>query len=133
MGMADAKLTRVMVAFYTHSDNKDHDTVLNVLVKNKVSMFLSEDLASGENLGGDMEFSDSSTHQFDLALLSTTTTLGDLNVPVVNIHIQPNGHDRWIFDYTLSLYFDNGKTFSSSENGIILDQDNRDHTGVFQG
>ncbi|MBB3256231.1 hypothetical protein F4827_001057 [Paraburkholderia bannensis] len=133
MAAGDAKLVRASITFFTHNDNKDHDTVLNVLVKNKVSMFLSEDLAKGENLGGDQEFSDPSTHQFDLSLLSTTTTIADLNVPVVNIHIQPNGHDRWIFDYTLALAFDNGKTFSSSESGIVLDQDNRDHTGVFQG
>ncbi|WP_321795198.1 hypothetical protein [Burkholderia sp. BCC1988] len=133
MGTGDAKLTRASITFYTHNDNKDHDTVLNVLVKNKISMFLSEDLAKGENLGGDMEFSDPSTNQFDLALLSTTTTIADLNVPVISIHIQPNGNDRWIFDYTLSLCFDNGKTFSSSENGIVLDQDNREHNGVFQG
>lgn len=133
MGMSDAKLNRVTITFYTHNDNKDHDTALDVLVKNKVSMFLSEDIARGENLGGDMEFKDPSTNEFDLALVSNTITLSDLNVPVVNIHIQPNGHDRWIFDYTVSLYFDNGKTFSSSESGIVLDQDNRDHTGVFQG
>jgi len=130
---ADSKLTGVKIRFVTHNDNKDHDTRLDVSVKNRVSLFLSEDLAEGLNLGGDMEFVDPSTHEFDLVLKSNTTTLKDITLPVVNIHIQPNGHDRWIFDYTVSLIFEDGKTFSSSETGIVLDQDNKDHTGVFKG
>lgn len=130
---ADAKLTGVRIRFVTHNDNKDHDTILNVTIKNKVSIFLSEDVAEGLNLGGDMEFVDPSTHEFDLTLKSTSITLGDIVLPLVNIHIQPNGHDRWIFDYTVMLMFEGGKTFSSTKNGVILDQDNKDHTGVFEG
>jgi len=130
---ADSLLTKVSIRFVTHNDNKDHDTVLNVSVKNRVSIFLSEDLAEGLNLGGDMEFVDPSTHSFDLVLKSNTITLKDISLPIVNIHIQPNGHDRWIFDYTVSLVFDDGKSFSSTKTGIVLDQDNRDYSGAFEG
>ena len=130
--MADALLTKVSVRFVTHNDNKDHDTRLDVRVKNRTSIFLSEDIAEGLNLGGDMEFVDPSSHSFDLVLKSNSITLKDITLPIVNIDIQPNGHDRWIFDYTLSLIFDNGKTFSSTQTGIVLDQDNKHHTGVFQ-
>ena len=133
MATADAKLTGVRIRFVTHNDNKDHDTILNVSVKNKISMFLSQDLAEGLSVGGDMEFVDPSTHEFDLVLKSDTITLGDISLPLVNIHIQPNGNDRWIFDYTVMLMFEGGKTFSSTQNGIVLDQDNKDYSGVFQG
>jgi hypothetical protein len=135
--MADLTLTAAKIRFVTHNDNKDHDTILNVLIKNKVNLFLSQDLAEGLNLGGDMEFVDPSTHEFDLQLKSAGVKLTDIGLPVVNIHIQPHGHDRWIFDYTVSLIFTDGaspgKTFSSSVTGVVLDQDNKDHTGAFQG
>jgi len=124
-------LSKVTIVFVTHNDNKDHDTVLNVQIKNKKSIFLSELIADGYNLGGDMEFVDPSTHSFDLALKSTTFSVDDINVPVVNIHIQPNGNDRWVFDCTVFLTFDDGKQYASTTNGIILDQDNKDYSGVF--
>ena len=129
----NAKLTKVGITFRTHNDNKDHDTQLSVAVKNKVNMFLSQDLASGDNLGGDTEFKDPSTNSFDLVLKSDSITLKDVSLPVVNIHIQPNGHDRWIFDYTVTLTFSDGSVFTSHKDGVILDQDNKDFTGVFEG
>jgi hypothetical protein len=52
----NAKLTKVSIRFDTHNDNKDHDTILNVYVKNKVNMFLSQDVAEGLNLGGEPVF-----------------------------------------------------------------------------
>lgn len=69
---------------------------------------------------------------------SNNVTLKDIGIPVANIRIQPNGNDRWIFDYTVSLVFTDGtgspgKTFSSTKNGVVLDQDNRGHVGVFEG
>src|SRR5579872_6134196 len=108
-----AKLTKVNIRFDTHNDNKDHDTILNVLVKNKVNMFLSQDIAEGLKLGGDMEFKDPSSHGFDLVLKSDALTLKDITLPVVNIHIQPNGHDRWIFDCKVTFIFSDGSSFSS--------------------
>lgn len=130
---ADSKLTGVKIRFTTHNDNKDHDTRLNVSVKNRVSMFLSQDLAEGIDMAHDVEFNDPSTHEFDLTVKDSTVTVKDIGLPVVNIDIQPNGHDRWIFDYTVSLRFEDGKTFSSTKSGIVLDQDNRHFTGVFEG
>ena len=131
--MADPTLTAVKIRFTTHNDNKDHDTRLDVNVKNKVNVFLSQDLAEGLNLGGDMEFVDPSTHEFDLALKSDGVTVRDIGLPVVRVGIQPRGNDRWIFDYTAKLVFSDGKTFSSTKNGVVLDQDNREHVGVFEG
>jgi hypothetical protein len=92
------------------------------------------DLADGLSLGGDQEFKDKppSTHEFELVLKSKNVTLKDINLPTYNIHIQPNGRDRWIFDVTITLEFDDGSSFSSVKRGIILDQDNKDYSGVFE-
>lgn len=133
----DLTLTGASIQFRTHNDDKDHDTVLDVSVKNKLNLFLSEDIAIAQNVGGDQQFSDPSTKNFDLPLAAKNIKMSDLTQPYVNIHITPNGHDRWIFDYTAKLTFSDNtggmKTFSSTTNGVILDQDNRDYQGVFTG
>jgi len=128
---SDPKLTKTTITFVTHNDNKDHDTQLNVRIKTKVNLFLSKDLAVGSNLGGDMEFVDPSTHSFDLVLVSDNIHLSDLSLPIVDIDIQPNGNDRWIFDFQVALTFDDGNTYSSKSQGLILDQDNKHYEGVF--
>ncbi len=139
MPLGDAKLSKVNITFLTHDDNKDPDTRLFVLVQNRISIFLSETLAGDEttDISNGEQFGDKppSIKPFSLKLASTEIKLSDLNVPTTSITIAPNGHDRWIFDYSVELVFttDSGatKTFTSSENGIILDQDNRQHVGVF--
>jgi phospholipase C len=92
-------------------------------------------LAVGINLAQGVEFEDPSLHVFDLAPISNTISVDDIVLPVVNVHILPNGHDRWIFDYTITLFFSDGLPFyfSSKDAGIkgnILDQDNRDYSGI---
>jgi hypothetical protein len=79
-------------------------------------------------------FDNNSDHSFDFPPLEMIL-LEDVEPPVVNINILPNGSDTWIFDYTLTLTFDNGESFSFSSNvngvsGIILDEKNRDYAGI---
>jgi hypothetical protein len=125
----------VTIRFVTHDDNKDHNTKLDVRVSNRVTPFLSQDLAEGLDLGQSTEFKDRppSTHSFDLPLKSKDVALKDITLPTYNIHIQPVGNDRWIFDVTITLVFDDGSSFSSERRGIILDQNNKDYSGVFEG
>src|SRR5262249_55935484 len=66
--------------------------------------------------------------------------LADMVLPEVRISIDPNGNDRWIFDYKLTMEFadpDDFETkrtvYSSSTSGVILDQDNNRHVGVYRG
>ncbi len=127
----NAKLTKVTITFRTHNDNKDHDTKLYVKIKSKVNLFLSKDVAFGNELGGDMEFVDPSNHSFDLTLNSSTIKVSDLTAPFISIDVQPNGNDRWIFDYSIRLEFSDGNAYSSESQGVILDQDNRHHEGIF--
>ncbi len=126
-----ATLNGVKIEFSTHDDNKDDDTRLDVSVKDRKNIFLSQELAAAQDLAHNVEFVDPSVHEFDLPLSSQNVTLESLNIPVVEIGITPNGNDRWIFDYKTSLTFDDGNTFTAGQFGVILDQDNRHHVGLF--
>src|SRR5262245_20562095 len=114
-----AALTDVRSKFCTHSDNKDDNTRLDVSVTSKKNLFLSQELAAAQDLAHNIEFVDPSVHEFPLPLSSQTITLEDLSLPLVDIDITPDGNDRWIFDYKISLAFDDGKTFTTGETGVI--------------
>lgn len=134
----DALLTQVWLEFSTHNDNKDSDTQLNVHIVNRLSATTSQDIAVGVNLLPGQEFPDPGYKKVvfsktTLPLASNTIRLQDIVLPVVNINIGPNGNDRWIFDYRVTYFFSDGRAFSSSTGGIILDQDNHKYTGVYQG
>lgn len=161
-------LTDVSITFDTHDDNKDRDTVLHVFVKNRQSTtatpeqdssFISNRLAYGRYLpGGDLHdhgrnpyvaaglglaasqpFGDPSSHTFSLQLRPGPIAREEIVLPVVNIHIQPEGNDRWIFSYTVRFTFGDGSSFAFSSAdgpgpmpvpGIILDQDHLSHSGI---
>jgi phospholipase C len=157
-------LTSVKIKFDTHDDNKNDSTRVSVFVKNRLNNSLSPDgntdlisnliafqryqdpndlgdgrqnpyLARGIGLGDGDTFDDPSSHEFELTLRSNTITADEIVLPAVDIHILTDDNDRWIFDYTVTLTFDNHAAFSFSSNvdgvlGIILDQDNRNHSGI---
>jgi hypothetical protein len=146
----NAILKKVTLEFSTHHDNKNADTRLNVHIVNRISATLAQDIAIGLDLFHDQEFPDSGPpadlyRKFSWAsdegtLISNTIRLADMVLPVVNIVIVPNDDDRWIFDYRVTFEFEDAQDFgqkrriySSRTNGIILDQDNNKHSGVYQG
>ena len=91
-------------------------------------------LASGIGLASSQYFDDPSSHTLSLPLRPGPIGLEEIVLPAVNIHIQPKGDDRWIFTYTVKFTFDDGSSFAFSSDslvpGIILDQDNRDYSGI---
>ena len=103
-----------------------------------------EDHASSPYLGyragiaANEAFEDPSDNTFFLNLMPQQADLADIVLPAVDIHILPHGNNRWIFDYTLTFTFDDVDqstfTYSSKDDGglpgIILDQDNRDYSGI---
>ncbi len=156
-----AYLSKVTITFNTHGDNKNGDTVLHVYVKTRQNNSSDAEsntdfagnllawqqrlidgnteinpyLAYSTDLGGGNEFEDPSSHSFNLNLRSNTIRVEDIVLPVVNIHIFPNGSDRWIFDFNISFVFDDGRSFgySSNENGvtgIVLDNNNNNYSGI---
>jgi len=131
-------LTQVCLEFYTHHDNKNNDTQLNVHIVNRLSESSSQDIAIGLDLLKGQEFPDPSTNSIvfsptALPLASNSILLQDIVLPVVFINIAQTGSDRWIFDYRVTYTFSNGQTFSSQTNGIILDQNYHKYAGVYQG
>jgi phospholipase C len=143
----NALLKKVTLEFSTHDDNKDFDTVLSVHIVNRLSPISAQDIAIGLDLFKDEEFPDSgdqyrafSWEAEEGQLASNSIRLADMVLPVVYIVIVPNGNDRWIFDYRVTFEFADTQDFgqkrriySSSTSGVILDQDNNKHAGVYQG
>jgi phospholipase C len=87
------------------------------------------DLAAGQS------FDNPSSHTFHLDLRSKDIDVDEIVLPVVNIHILTDGSDVWMFDYVVAFVFDDGQSFTyssvnSGAKGIILDQDNRNYSGI---
>ena len=148
--VTDAVLSRVTLELVTHGrddDNKDFDTRVNVHVVNRLSRSTAQDIAIGLDLLPGQEFTPRSRHTMswssspdDGALAGGGIRLADVVLPVVYIVIVPVGHDRWNFDYRVTYEFTDphsvtGKplVLASHTTGVILDQDNVKHEGVYQG
>lgn len=125
------KLISVTITFRTSGDNKDPDTKLYVDVKNKENLFLSQNIASGSNLGDKKEFIDPSNESFNLPPATQNLTLSSFKAPYLSISILPKGDDAWTFDYVLQFDFDDGTKYSTEGHNITLDQDNRHYCKIF--
>src|ERR1039458_9549876 len=154
-------LSNIQIPFNTHNDNKNASTILHVFVKNRrpdtstpmgpadyITNHLNyqfnqranfaginEFLGCVENIAPGTAFDDPSTHTVTFLPRSLSIPNEEIFLPVVYIHILADDSDRWIFSYTITFTFDDGRSFSSSSNfngvtGIILDQDNRDYCGI---
>ena len=81
-------------------------------------------------------FDDPSSHTFSLQLASDTIAADEIELPAVDIHILTDHDDRWIFDYSITFTFDDTSAFTYSSktdggiNGIILDQDHHNYSGI---
>ncbi len=140
----DMVLTKVRMLFYTHNDNKNSDTQLNIHIVNRLSDTASQDIAIGTNLLSGQEFTEKSVHEIVFApgqhpLAPNPIRLQDMVLPQIFINIGQSGSDQWIFDYQIYLYFvspsspANWWTGFSQTNGIVLDQDYHKHAGLYQG
>ena len=134
---------------YTHEgddNNKDHDTRLDVRIENRKNSVSRKDLAVGQDLFPGDEFRDDGDikdrYRFfewlTSALPSDAIQLADIVLPMVTIRISPNGYDTWKFDYQISFEFTSPGTekphiYSWQRKGVILDQDNTVHVGIYQG
>jgi hypothetical protein len=155
-------LRNVSITFNTHEDDKNDSSVVHIFVKNRLNNSGSPEqstdfvanslafqryqafgditdgarnpyLASGLFQGLGDTYHDHSSQTINLDLTSLTIDVNDVVLPVVDIHLLAHKNDRWIFDYTVTLTFDNGEfSFGSAVDGvagIVLDQDNRNHLG----
>lgn len=139
----DSLLTEVRLDFYTHNDDKDNDTQVDVHIVNRVNATVNQDIAIATNILAGQSFGTGSLNSITfsagtLPLISTTFPLQNVVLPVVNIFITPSGDDTWIFDYKVTFFFSYKDTpvalsYSSTTTGIILDQNERKHSGAYRG
>lgn len=123
----DYTLKSAEITFETpdRGDNKDDDTAVSV----EVVAIKGDDTTPIANkvdfAGKNDEFKNNSTRSFGLDVQNRIKK-GDMNRLSTTITIKPNGNDRWIFNYTLKLTFEQGndtKVVSQKVSGVILDQD----------
>lgn len=117
-------LVAAIASFHTNDDDKDSDTIVSVTVSGPGST-----VAQAGGIGG--HFDDGSNNgPFALAVVGP---IAPAQIPTctTTVHIDPNGHDTWNFNYVLDLVFDDvnpplhvRKVF----NGLSLNQDRRDFT-----
>jgi hypothetical protein len=118
------KLKGASITFVSppNSDNKDKDTKVSVEIS-AVKDASPTVIAGKDGFAGDQEFKDEgSVHSFDLDVRNACNK-EDVYRLVTKISESPNGNDRWIFNYTLVLTFDDDSRIVQSSDGIILDQD----------
>jgi hypothetical protein len=138
-------LRKVTLDIFTHDQNKDGDTQLDIEIVNRLNATSATGIAVGTDLFPGEEFVDPSLHTVswpspDGTLTLNEIMLADMVLPEVKVTIHPNGHNRWIFDYRVTFEFADPDDFgekkviySSRTGGVILDQDNNQHFGVYQG
>jgi len=113
----DPVLTSVTAVFDTTTNDKDHDTYLDVLVYNNRGTLI----AQKRGIGGHWNDHSSNTVALDL-----TNTLRKTQIPAgrVRLDIHPNGNDKWEFNYHLDLTYQDGSVTEASWDGKVLTQDN---------
>ncbi len=119
-------LTAAIASFHTNDDDKDSDTIVAITVNGPGFVVAQAGGISGH-------FDDGSNNgPFALTVVGP---IAPAQVPhcTTTVHIDPNGHDTWKFNYTLDLVFDDfnpplhvRKVF----NGIALDEGHRDFVGA---
>ena len=120
-------LENCTISFHTNNEDKDADTHVTVKVydaENNLSALISNDFGHFD------DHSDSGPYGLVIYNPSTYTSLQHGNI---TIHIDPNGHDTWRFNFTLTLYFSNGSRLSGTVENIELTQDRKQQTFGIQG
>ncbi|MEP6677032.1 MAG: hypothetical protein ABJA78_17855 [Ferruginibacter sp.] len=123
------KLIRsVVVVFNTTSNDKDHDTYLDVsLSQHDYSDNADYYMAKKDGIGGHWNNNSSNTVTLDLA---GNYDLENYKNAFMKLHISPNGNDKWEFNYTVRITYEdesgNSKTLTKDYNGKVLTQDNTD-------
>jgi phospholipase C len=138
-------LRKVTLDIFTHDDDKNDDTRLDVEIVNRLNATSTTAIAVGADLFPGAHFTDGGPVRTvhwpsdDGNLTLNEILLADMVLPEFNITIHP-GQDRWIFDYRVTFEFADPDDFeekriiySSQISGVILDQDNNKHSGVYQG
>ena len=149
--VTDSVLKKVTIEFATNQDNKNDSTAINLDIFNRLSNTSRQEIALGRNLFKGQEFPDqgssvasrysSYSWSTDDGTIANPIRLADVVLPMVYIEIDPgDDDDRWTFDYQVTFEFSDPADFGQKRqiyswrtSRIVLDQDNRNYFGVYQG
>lgn len=122
----DARVVSVDGVFYTTSNDKDHDTVVDVRVYNNQGVLVAEALG----LRG--HWNDHSSTPFALALRNSVTKTA-IPAGSVRITTSSNGNDKWEFNYGINIHYSDGSVTSRAWSGKVLAQDNPESNDSWVG
>ena len=120
-------VTAISVTFDTTTNDKDHDTYLDISVFNNKGVIL----ANKSGIGGHWDDHSTNIVSLDLknALLKSQVPAGQ-----VNLVIHPNGNDKWEFNYHIDIYYSDGNTFTQKNwKGKVLTQNNSSCSDCWNG
>ena len=113
----DPELTSVSAAFSTTSNDKDHDTLLDVMIYNNRGKLL----AQSRGIGG--HWNDGSSNEIGLTLVNRLKK-SEIAGGRVALAIHPNGNDKWEFNFDLTLTYEDETTTQKGWQGLVLTDDN---------
>ncbi|PPK64995.1 hypothetical protein V5P93_004260 [Actinokineospora auranticolor] len=99
---AGATLRSASITFTTLTDNKDFDTLVTVVVKDR------DGRVDAQTSGFFGEFKDQTSKTLPLRIRTGATWDAIENGGSITVTIAPNGHDTWNFAYELDLSYSDG-------------------------
>lgn len=114
------KVANANIKFHTTNDDKDDDTHVTVEVKDGNGIVIAR---IDNDFGHFSDNSDSGPYDIPVANPSSKE---ECQGGTVKIHIDPNGHDTWHFNFFLTIILSNGKQLSGGADGLSLDQDRKE-------
>ena len=114
----EVTLDSVEAVFETLDNDKDHDSIVCIAVKNGNTV-----IASSCNTGG--HWNDHSNHTVSLDVGSGWTRNSLSGRTKTELSFATNGNDKWEFNYVLRLNWSDGNPTEVRYNGQTLTQDDR--------
>lgn len=114
-------LTSVEAKFDTTTDEKNHDTKLDVYVKNSDG----HEVAKSE--GNEGRWNKHSSHTITLQVEGSPTKAEVANGSV-SLTLHPHGADKWEFNYKVTLKFSDDSVITKELNGCVLTQNDATRT-----
>ena len=122
----DPHVQSVSATFDTTTNDKDHDTYLDVAVYNNGGVLI----ADKTGIGG--HWNDHTTNVVSLDLKNALSK-PDVPAGAVRLDIHPNGNDKWEFNYHIDITWSDNSVTEKRWDGKVLTQDNSSTTDVWNG
>jgi hypothetical protein len=120
--VSDPKLIGASVSFHTNDEDKDGDTHVTVTIRKNDGTIVAR---VDNDFGHFNDHTDAGPFGLKVVNAIPKSTLAP---GYVTIRIDPNGHDTWRFNFSISLLFADGSSIGTEEDGLVLSQDRQQQT-----